>query len=74
MPFEWTPNKVTLLRVVVGFGAVSLFGHGAWANLLAVGFTIASIALDALDGHIARKKKNGHRDGRAVGHSWRPHD
>jgi len=55
--FEWTPNKVTLLRVAVGFVAVSLFGRGAWANLLAVGLTVAAIALDALDGHIARKKK-----------------
>jgi CDP-diacylglycerol--glycerol-3-phosphate 3-phosphatidyltransferase len=53
----WTPNKVTVLRVVVGFGAVSLFGRGAWANLAAVGLTVAAIALDALDGHIARKKK-----------------
>ena len=53
----WTPNKVTLLRVLVGFLAVSLFGHGAWLNLLAVGPTVAAIALDALDGHIARKEK-----------------
>lgn len=57
MPFEWTPNKVTLLRVAVGFAAVSLFGRGAWPNLLAVALTVASIALDALDGHLARKKK-----------------
>jgi phosphatidylglycerophosphate synthase len=57
MRFEWTPNKVTLLRVAVGFAAVSLFGRGAWANLFAVGLTVAAIALDALDGHIARKKK-----------------
>jgi phosphatidylglycerophosphate synthase len=53
----WTPNKVTLLRVVVGFAAVCLFGRGAWANLVAVGLTVAAIALDALDGYIARKKK-----------------
>jgi CDP-diacylglycerol---glycerol-3-phosphate 3-phosphatidyltransferase len=54
---EWTPNNVTFLRVVVGFGAVCLFGTGPWANLAAVGLTVAAIALDALDGHIARKKK-----------------
>jgi CDP-diacylglycerol--glycerol-3-phosphate 3-phosphatidyltransferase len=54
---QWTPNKVTLLRVAVGFAAVCLFGRGAWANLAAVGLTVASIGLDALDGHIARKKK-----------------
>jgi len=54
---QWTPNKVTLLRVAVGFAAVCLFGRGAWANLAAVGLTVAAIALDGLDGHIARKKK-----------------
>lgn len=52
-----TPNQVTLLRVLVGFVAVSLFGRGAWANLAAVALTIASIALDGLDGYLARKKK-----------------
>src|SRR5215472_10516497 len=57
MRFEWTPNKVTVLRVIVGFTAVSLFGRGAWPNLLAVALTVISIALDAMDGHIARKKK-----------------
>jgi len=53
----WTPNKVTVLRVVVGFLAVGLFGHGTWANLAAVLLTVTSIALDGLDGHIARKKR-----------------
>jgi CDP-diacylglycerol--glycerol-3-phosphate 3-phosphatidyltransferase len=53
---QWTPNKVTALRVAVGFAAVSLFGRGPWANLAAVGLTVAAIALDALDGHIARRK------------------
>jgi CDP-diacylglycerol---glycerol-3-phosphate 3-phosphatidyltransferase len=56
MGMNWTPNKVTLLRIVVGFAAVSLFGRGAWANLAAVGMTASSIALDAVDGHLARKK------------------
>ncbi len=53
----WTPNKVTTLRVVVGFAAIALFGRGAWANLAAVVLTVATIALDALDGHLARKRK-----------------
>lgn len=57
MRMYWTPNKVTLLRVVVGFLAVSAFGHGAWMNLLGVALTVGAIALDALDGHIARRKK-----------------
>ena len=53
---RWTPNKVTVLRVAVGFAAVCLFGRGAWANLAAVGLTVAAIALDALDGHLARRR------------------
>jgi len=53
---RWTPNKVTALRVVVGFVAVALFGHGTWANLAAVVLTVAAIALDALDGYLARSK------------------
>src|SRR5499425_934266 len=53
----WTPNKITVLRVAVGFLAVGLFGHGTWANLAAVALTVTSIALDALDGHLARKKQ-----------------
>lgn len=53
---QWTPNTVTALRVAVGFAAVSLFGCGLWANLAAVGLTVTAIALDALDGHIARRK------------------
>jgi len=57
MDMKWTPNKVTLLRVAVGFAAVSLFGRGAWANLAAVALTVGAIALDALDGYLARKKK-----------------
>jgi CDP-diacylglycerol--glycerol-3-phosphate 3-phosphatidyltransferase len=53
----WTPNKVTLLRVIVAFSAVGLFGRGPLLNLLAVALTLAAIALDALDGHLARSKK-----------------
>jgi CDP-diacylglycerol--glycerol-3-phosphate 3-phosphatidyltransferase len=52
----WTPNRVTFLRVVVGFAAVCLFGRGPWLNLAAVVLTVASIALDGLDGYLARRK------------------
>ena len=53
---HWTPNRVTFLRVVVGFGAVCLFGRDPRLNLIAVALTAFSIALDALDGHIARRQ------------------
>ena len=62
----WTPNKITLLRVAVGFMAVSLFGRSAWLNLLAVALTVTSIVLDALDGHIARKKKMATPEGAQI--------
>jgi CDP-diacylglycerol---glycerol-3-phosphate 3-phosphatidyltransferase len=54
---SWTPNKVTLLRVAIGFTAVTLFGQSAWMNLLAVVLTVTSVGLDAVDGHLARKRK-----------------
>src|SRR5271155_937700 len=63
---NWTPNKITLLRVAVGLLAVSLFGRSAWLNLLAVALTVASIALDALDGHLARKKKMATPEGAQI--------
>jgi len=53
----WTPNKITVLRVGVGALAVAMFGRNAWLNLAGVGLTVAAIVLDAVDGHIARKKK-----------------
>ncbi len=53
---RWTPNKVTFLRVVVGFAAVTLFGPNPAANLLAVVLTVTAVALDALDGHLARRR------------------
>src|SRR5258707_13804170 len=57
MRMNWTPNKVTLLRVLVGFAAVSLFGRGAWGKPAAVGQTLAWKALAALDGHIVQQSR-----------------
>jgi CDP-diacylglycerol---glycerol-3-phosphate 3-phosphatidyltransferase len=62
----WTPNKVTLLRVGVGFVAVSLFGRGLRMNLLAVALTVTAIALDGLDGYLARKKKMATPEGAQI--------
>src|SRR5258708_40031173 len=63
---RWTPNKVTFLRVLVGFAAVCLFGRGAWANLTAVGLRGGAMALDALGGQIGREKKMGTPVGAAL--------
>ena len=59
-----TPNQITAVRVLMAFAAVALFGFsssGPWqsslVNLAAVGLTAAAIALDAVDGWVARRKK-----------------
>jgi CDP-diacylglycerol---glycerol-3-phosphate 3-phosphatidyltransferase len=54
-----TPNQVTAGRVIAGFAAVALFAFGQEAlaaDAAAVLLTIAAIALDGLDGYIARKR------------------
>jgi phosphatidylglycerophosphate synthase len=54
-----TPNQVTLTRVAAAFAAVALFtlsGNALAADLAAVLLTIAAIALDGLDGYLARTR------------------
>ncbi len=52
-----TPNQITALRVAMAFAAVALFGRSRWANLAALVLTVGAIALDAVDGYLARRKK-----------------
>jgi len=52
-----TPNQVTAIRVLTAFGAVALFSlgeHTVALDLAALSLTITAIALDAVDGYIAR--------------------
>jgi len=54
-----TPNQVTAGRVVAAFAAVALFtlfGKALAADLVAVLLTIAAIALDGVDGYLARTR------------------
>jgi CDP-diacylglycerol---glycerol-3-phosphate 3-phosphatidyltransferase len=54
-----TPNQVTAARVFAAFAAVALFslaGGVLAADLSAVALTIAAIALDGLDGYLARRR------------------
>jgi len=69
----WTPKKSRCFACV-GFAAVSLFGRGTWANLFAVALTVAAIALDALDGHLARKKQMATPLGAQLDVLGDPHD
>jgi phosphatidylglycerophosphate synthase len=55
-----TPNQVTAIRVLAAFAAVVLFTVGQdalAADATAILLTIAAIALDGVDGYIARKRK-----------------
>jgi CDP-diacylglycerol---glycerol-3-phosphate 3-phosphatidyltransferase len=52
-----TPNQITLVRVGAGFAAVALFsflGGSPAADLTGVALTVTAIALDGVDGYIAR--------------------
>ena len=54
-----TPNQVTLIRVAAAFAAVALFtlfGNALAADLAAVVLTVAAIALDGVDGYLARSR------------------
>ncbi|MGA8873433.1 MAG: CDP-alcohol phosphatidyltransferase family protein [Candidatus Acidiferrales bacterium] len=54
-----TPNQVTLARVAAAFAAVALFTAGKdvlAADLAAVFLTVAAIALDGVDGYLARTR------------------
>ncbi|HEY6467031.1 MAG TPA: CDP-alcohol phosphatidyltransferase family protein [Candidatus Acidoferrales bacterium] len=53
-----TPNQVTFMRVLAGFAAVAVFhfGRSVIADTAGVALTIAAIALDGLDGYLARTR------------------
>jgi CDP-diacylglycerol--glycerol-3-phosphate 3-phosphatidyltransferase len=54
-----TPNQVTMARVVAAFAAVALFTVSAdapAADFAAVVLTVAAIALDGVDGYLARTR------------------
>jgi phosphatidylglycerophosphate synthase len=54
-----TPNQITAARVAAAFAAVALFtfaGNQLAAGLAAVLLTVAAIALDGLDGYLARTR------------------
>jgi CDP-diacylglycerol---glycerol-3-phosphate 3-phosphatidyltransferase len=54
-----TPNQVTATRVAAAFAAVALFtffGNALAADIAAVLLTIAAIALDGVDGYLARTR------------------
>jgi CDP-diacylglycerol--glycerol-3-phosphate 3-phosphatidyltransferase len=54
-----TPNQITVARVAAAFAAVALFTlfqHSIAADVAAVLLTVTAIALDGLDGYVARTR------------------
>jgi CDP-diacylglycerol---glycerol-3-phosphate 3-phosphatidyltransferase len=54
-----TPNQITVARVAAAFAAVALFtlfNHSIAADVAAVLLTVTAIALDGLDGYVARRR------------------
>lgn len=54
-----TPNRVTAGRVLAAFAAVALFNldaHAVAADLTAILLTVVAIALDGVDGYLARTR------------------
>jgi CDP-diacylglycerol---glycerol-3-phosphate 3-phosphatidyltransferase len=48
-------NLITLVRVIIAFISVGLFGRGLYANIAALILLVLAIALDAVDGWVARR-------------------
>jgi CDP-diacylglycerol--glycerol-3-phosphate 3-phosphatidyltransferase len=60
MRWVMTPNKITVLRMLVAGGAVGLYGIGSRSSAVALGacalaLTMCAVALDGVDGYLARR-------------------
>ena len=49
-------NVVSVSRVVLTFFVISVWGHHRWLDVVLIGTIVLIIALDAVDGWIARKR------------------
>ncbi len=52
-----SPNLITLIRVIMAFASVALFHTGPVGSLAALGLLVMTLALDAVDGYVARRRK-----------------
>jgi phosphatidylglycerophosphate synthase len=50
-----SPNLITLIRVFLAFATIALFGAGIYASVAALGLLLITLALDAVDGYVARR-------------------
>ena len=50
-----SPNLITLIRVALAFVSISLFRAGSYASVAALVLLVIALALDAVDGFVARR-------------------
>jgi CDP-diacylglycerol--glycerol-3-phosphate 3-phosphatidyltransferase len=52
-----SPNLITLIRVVLAFASIALFRAGSYASVAGLILLVVTLALDAVDGFVARRKR-----------------
>jgi len=60
-----SPNLITLIRVALAFVSVALFRAGSYASVAALILLVVTLALDAVDGIVARRKRRASAAGAA---------
>src|SRR5215510_5542072 len=60
-----SPNLITLIRVALAFVSIALFRAGSYASLAALILLIVTLALDAVDGFVARRRRRASDAGAA---------
>jgi len=51
-----SPNLITLTRVFLAFASIALFRAGSYASVAALILLVVTLALDAVDGFVARRR------------------
>jgi len=51
-----SPNLITLVRVFLAFISIALFRAGSYASVAALILLVVTLALDAVDGYVARRR------------------
>jgi len=60
-----SPNLITFIRVVLAFVSIALFRAGSYASVAALILLVITLALDAVDGIVARRKRRASDAGAA---------
>jgi phosphatidylglycerophosphate synthase len=60
-----SPNLITLIRVALAFVSIALFRAGSYASVAALVLLVVTLALDAVDGFVARRERRASAAGAA---------